>query len=387
MEILFVSHKHPPFTGGMEKQSFELVNGMKRYAKVHSIVYEGKENKIRFFLLLKKRIYKYCRLHPGISVIHYNDGLIAAWCRHFKRYPHIRQTVTLHGLDVVFPNIFYRRFILPSFNRFHLVVAVSSGTAKAAINRGILPEKIITIANGVDTSISDTTGLSSDFATHFKKQYGQSLEQRKIIVAMGRPVKRKGFSWFIKEVLPLLQEETLFLLIGPFKVQETMGSKILRSLPTLLRTRIELLLGLPSDQHTIRQLLAITKEKQNVMHLGRLPFSSIQQVLHAAHAFVMPNLPVYGDMEGFGLVCLEACLCGATVFAANIDGIPDAIHHQKNGYLLPADNAEIWAATLQRFLQQDTSHNTEAIAYTKEHFSWDKMVKAYYEAFLSLTNS
>ncbi|MDR1601380.1 MAG: glycosyltransferase [Tannerella sp.] len=52
-------------------------------------------------------------------------------------------------------------------------------------------------------------------------------------------------------------------------------------------------------------------------------------------AFLMPNIPVEGDMEGFGLVCLEASACGTLVFAADIDGIPDAVRNGKNGFLLP----------------------------------------------------
>lgn len=35
----------------------------------------------------------------------------------------------------------------------------------------------------------------------------------------------------------------------------------------------------------------------------------IQTLLHA-DLFVMPNVPVEGDMEGFGLVALEASSCG-----------------------------------------------------------------------------
>ena len=56
MEILFISHKYPPSIGGMEKQSYELIQGMEAYAKVHKIVYEGHESKLLFFLKLKRRV-------------------------------------------------------------------------------------------------------------------------------------------------------------------------------------------------------------------------------------------------------------------------------------------------------------------------------------------
>ena len=43
MSILFVSHKYPPATGGMEKQSFELIQGIAQHQKIFKIVYTGRE--------------------------------------------------------------------------------------------------------------------------------------------------------------------------------------------------------------------------------------------------------------------------------------------------------------------------------------------------------
>jgi glycosyltransferase involved in cell wall biosynthesis len=384
MEVLFVSHKHPPATGGMEKQSFELINGMKQYAKVHTIVYEGKQSKARFFLSLRKRIYQLCQQYPGISVIHYNDGLMAAWCSRFTRFPHIRRVVTLHGLDVVFPNTYYQRRLLPSFNGMHRIIAVSKATAQTATQRGVLPHKVVTIPNGVDTALAGQKSRSGHTLDFLEQQWDYRTGQRKLIVTMGRPVKRKGFSWFMKEVLPLLHPDALLVMVGPFRTKEATSSKLLRLLPAPLRRQIELSLGLPSDENTIRHLLK--SSKQQAIHLGKLPFADVQRLLQAATAFVMPNIPVPGDMEGFGLVCLEACLCGAPVFAAHTDGIPDAIVHGQNGYLLPAGDAAVWAATLNAHFEgsmEGMPSPEDAVAYTKQHYSWDKMVQQYRQVFFS----
>ena len=50
---------------------------------------------------------------------------MAAICAGHKGYEHLLRAVTLHGLEVVFPNRVYQRFILPRFNRFDLIIAVS----------------------------------------------------------------------------------------------------------------------------------------------------------------------------------------------------------------------------------------------------------------------
>lgn len=87
MEVLFVSHKHPPATGGMEKQSYELVKGMHQYARVHSLIYDGNGSKLFFFLTLERRIRQICKKNPGIRVVHFNDGLLAAVCLWHRNLP------------------------------------------------------------------------------------------------------------------------------------------------------------------------------------------------------------------------------------------------------------------------------------------------------------
>jgi len=304
MEILFVSHKYPPAVGGMEKQSFELIQGMKRFTKVHTIVYEGGESKLRFFWMLRKRILQTCSENPGITAIHFNDGLMAAICAGHTGYEHLLRAVTLHGLEVVFPNRLYQRFILPRFNRFDLIIAVSQATAAACIARGLSPEKVVVIPNGVDAALADTV-QRPDFKQFMLKKYHLDVQDCHILVAMGRSVRRKGFSWFIQQVVPELKGNLIFLMIGPFRRQPGGFEIFLRYLPAFLRHQIALFAGFPTDEATIRQLLERPEWQDKVRHLGKLPFEDIRQILAAADAFVMPNIPIEGDMEGFGLVCLD----------------------------------------------------------------------------------
>ncbi|WP_439583559.1 glycosyltransferase family 4 protein [Dyadobacter bucti] len=386
MEVLFVSHKYPPAVGGMEKQSLELVSGMKKHATVHTIVYTGGESRLRFFLSLEKKITETCRKHPGISVIHFNDGLIAAVCLRHKGYAHLLRAVTVHGLDVVFPSTIYQKYILPAFNRFDLIVAVSRATANACIERGINAQKVIVINNGVDTALAETSP-SNDFHHFFNKKYGIDLRGKIVLTTLGRPVQRKGFSWFIKEVVPGLKGDFVFLMIGPFHKKRSLSDRLFHCLPQKIRAKAALFLGYPTDENTIRNMLLQDGHDPKVMHLGKLPFDDIERILHAANAFVMPNIRVEGDMEGFGLVCLEAALCGTTVFASEIDGITDAIQHHKNGILLPSKNAAAWVSALNDLIQNPSTYAAQAQdakTYTLENFGWDKMADAYWKHFKML---
>jgi len=383
MEILFISHKYPPATGGMEKQSYELINGMKAHTKVHTIVYDGKQSRLRFFLTLNRRISKYRKANPGISIIHYNDALMATFCLMHQDHKDLKRIVTVHGLDIVFPLSFYQKNILPRFNNYDLVIAVSQATADACIVRGINSKKIVVINNGVDINITPKSSRTDvDELLTFK--YKINTKNRRILVALGRPVKRKGYSWFVSNVSPKLDENFITLLIGPIS---TGKGRLMDLLPDRLIHRLELLLGLPSDERTIDKMLTSMWISDKVVRTGKLPFNEITEIMSAADAFIMPNIEVEGDMEGFGLVCLEAVLSGAKVFAAASGGITDAIQSGKNGWLLTSGNHEEWIQMINNMLSYNYDQELPAqqrIAYTTENFSWERMVKQYYQHFQDL---
>lgn len=383
MEILFITHKYPPGVGGMEKQSFELTQRMQKHAAVHLLCCDGSESKWRFFRLLKQRIREKLRQHPGISVLHFNDGLAAAFCSGAYDFPGLVRAVTVHGLDVVFPNFFFQRYMVPRLNRFDAVIAVSQATARACVQRGIAAEKISVIPNGVDHDIAFFKPALAAWQT-FQEKYQGVFEGQKTLILMGRPVRRKGFSWFLEHVFPRLPAGFQALLIGPFREKRPLSVVLLHLLPPALRKQIELAFGLPSDEDALRALLHSPALRGRVRHLGKLPFEEVMQLMSAADAFVMPNIPVPGDMEGFGLVCLEANLRGLPVFAAGLEGITEAVQHEKNGWLIPSGDADAWLRALNRLEREPAAVRTlgqQARQYVLEHFGWEQMTAAYYDLF------
>ncbi|TCD03791.1 glycosyltransferase family 4 protein [Pedobacter psychroterrae] len=385
MEILFVSHKYPPATGGMERQSFELISQMALLTKVHHIIYEGQESRFRFFSQLGKRIRRIVEDNPGISIIHFNDGLMGAFSMFHRRHKNLKIAVTLHGLDVVFPGIIYQKFIFPKFNDFDLIFAVSSATASACKARGIAAEKIVVVNNGVDAGIRANISRTQVDAL-LSQRYQADIAGKSVLVAIGRPVKRKGFSWFIKNILPLLHKDVILLLIGPVQDKESGLSRLLKFLPAFISRRIELFLGAPGDETDLRKLLKKTNEKSRVIRMGKLPQDDIDAILGIADAFIMPNIEVQGDMEGFGLVCLEACMRGTKVFASASGGITDAIIHGSNGILLPPGHIASWVNALNQTVGTPDSQlsTQEIISFTSNRFGWQKMAEAYFLHFKNL---
>ena len=371
IEILFISHKYPPAVGGMEKQSFELINNAALYLKVHTIVYDNEESILTFFFRLNQRILSKIKDNPGIRLLHFNDGLIAALASFHKGYDHLKKVVTLHGLDIVFPFPYFQRKVIPRFNTFDHVIAVSQATAEAAQSRGIDSSRISVIPNGVDPVTSIAVQEDDKFPPYF--------------ITLGRPVKRKGFSWLMQQVIPALQGNFKLLMVGPFDQRPTLKEHLLNLLPAKLYHLSTLFLGHPTDQQEMRRLLKVYPEK--IQHLGKVPFAQLKHLLANAQAFLMPNIHVPGDMEGFGLVCLEASSAGTVVVASELEGITSAIIHNHNGLLLNSQDTDAWIAQLQSILDNPDYYQNLGQQFknnTSVDFSWDIMARSYCHTFVEL---
>ncbi len=382
--LLFISHKYPPTIGGMEKQSYELVQGMARTHTVHTVVHQSeKESKVAFFAKLKSRVKKVLREHPDIDVIHLNDGLMGLFCLWLRTYTKIPVVITFHGLDLVFPNAIYQRILRNKYTGYAGAICVSTATAEEAIKRGFAPEKVFVVPNGVDRQLADFQHDKQEALLFLREKFGRDFSDKKILVTLGRPVKRKGFSWFLKNVVPHLPADVSLLMIGPLSPpkRENFWSKIV---PKSLRDRLELLTGGVNDEAEIRQLLQQEKYKNRVLQTGKLPFPRLLAMLNLADLFIMPNVKMPGDAEGFGLVALEASLCETVVLASNLEGIPEAIQDGKNGYLLPAGNAKVWTETIKKQLADPEKLRADGERFqrfTLENYGWEKMAAGYAEVF------
>lgn len=379
-EILCITHKYPPVIGGMEKQSFELINGLSLYYKTYVIAYENRGEKALWFARLKAKIKKKLREHPNIKLIHLNDGSMGVACTWLQKYTQIPIVVTFHGLDVTMPLPFFQKRLIPKLQKYTGAICVSNFTRQQCLERGFNPQNTHTVRNGVDSEMANVP-FDPNIVTKVEKKTGISLTDKHLLVTTGRPVKRKGFSWFLKHVMPQLDKDVVLLMIGPLRTKRRFIEKILTRVSGKFAHNIQLIFGLTSDAKTVSEEI----EKQpNAFHLGKVPYNDLLQLLSLADIFVMPNIHVSGDEEGFGLVALEASMRGTTVLASGIEGITDAVIDKKNGFLLPAGDKEAWKTKIEALLY-DKKHLKELSRqfkiFTQMNYSWDLMVKEYKDVF------
>jgi len=207
---------------------------------------------------------------------------------------------------------------------------------------------------------------------------------------MGRPVKRKGFSWFLTSVFPHLADDIILVMIGPFESKRNVKNRLVSVFPKSLKSKLELFFGLESDGQSLRNELNKSINKDRVFHLGKLTFEEVKQTLSIADLFVMPNVPIPGDAEGFGLVALESIMRGTPVLASNLEGITEAIQEGKNGWLVRAKDPEEWIFKIYELLADKDKINQfsdHAKRYTEANFTWDKMVNEYLKLFKKIGKS
>jgi glycosyltransferase involved in cell wall biosynthesis len=383
MEILFITHKYPPSIGGMEKQSYELINGVAKSFKVHTLIYDNQTSKVKFLLTVPLKVKKMLRENPGISLIHLNDGLMAFFGLAIKRITSLPVLVTLHGLDIVFPSTLFQRYVVSKFKKLDGAIAVSQATARECIKRGFERDKVYVVPNGVDTDMS-LINKKPGFRKTLENKLGISLKDKKIIVSVGRSVRRKGFSWFMNSVLPQLDSNIIYLIVGPTDPNIHRINLLLNLLPERFAHLIVLLLGLGIDEIDVKKALKNPEIKQRAFYLGRQPFEDMLQILKHADMFVMPNIKVEGDAEGFGLVALEASVNGTPVLASAMEGITCAVIDGKNGFLVPPENESVWIDRIHSLLSdlpQLKEFGEQAKIYTITRFAWKKMVEGYITVF------
>jgi len=380
MDILFISYKYPPSIGGMQKQSYHLINGFSDADSIHKIIYDQKSSLVFFFIFLFWRVPTLLRKHPSIEIIHLNDGVCAICCAWMKLLSGKIVVATYHGLDLVFPNVIYQKLLLPIVKSFDAFITVSAYTSEQCVVRGFEPHKVYMIKNGVDHVI-DKIKEDSVPASVIKTLDDYREKGKKIIVAVGRPVKRKGFAWFVDKVLRELPEEYIFILIGPEPKQNRLFDFVLKVLPKAIRTQIQLFLGLSTEHKKLNALANLKDFKNRFQWYKNADHNTKNYILSQSDVMVMPNVKVHGDMEGFGLVALEANMYNVPVVAADLEGITSAITHRKNGLLIPSENQSAWLKALTHDLN---TQGWSCSGYVTEQFNWNKMADEYREVFAKL---
>ncbi|MEW4430057.1 MULTISPECIES: glycosyltransferase family 4 protein [Paenibacillus] len=219
----------------------------------------------------------------------------------------------VHGLDVMgmqnsklFPVLMY------ILRRSDKVIANSQYTRSRLIELGIGEERIVIIPPGLN--IGKLKSASSE-DEDVRNKY--DLHGKKVLITVSRLVERKGHDITLRAIRHVTQHiPNLKYVIcgeGPY------------------RSELERLVGL----YALEDVVIFT---------GGIPDHELHQLYQCSDLFIMPSRDIKekGDVEGFGIVFLEANYYRLPVIGGNSGGIPDAVKDHVTGYLVdPLDESEI----------------------------------------------
>lgn len=109
------------------------------------------------------------------------------------------------------------------------------------------------------------------------------------------------------------------------------------------------ILGEGPERSQLEKLIAQYKLHNQVLLPGRICQEELRQFLDQADVFVLPCLKdKSGRQDGLPVVLTEAMAMELPVVSTRIAGIPELIDHERNGLLIPPDDAVTLADVLQR---------------------------------------
>ena len=286
-----------------------------------------------------------------ISRIHLCDGFLSVLGVLLKFFGLSNVSVTIHGLDITFRNSFYQSLIPRCVGRLDKIICVSRHTREECLDRGIPAEKIHVIPNGIDPSDFQVSQSRESCRAEAAERLGVSVEGKKILLTVGRLVPRKGVAWFVEEVMPHLDGSFLYLVAGE-----------------------------GPDFDRIASLVSHCHLQDRVFLMGKVTEDTRNKLFHASDLFIMPNVEVDGDVEGFGIAAIEAGCCGLPIIASDVQGLKEAVLDGRTGFLVAAGNTEGFLGSIRKMdLDRDAVRSLVI-----ETYDWRRIYQRYRDVLMGL---
>lgn len=362
VRALLVTRNFPPLVGGMERLNRHILAALARRGPVVLVGPQGSDAHATFaasvlevplrplalFLVRAMVATIGAVLRPAPNIVVAGSGLTAPHAWVAARLSGARYAVYVHGLDLVVDDAIYQRIWLPIIRRADRIVANSRHTAQLAIARGVPSDRVRVISPGTDCSIGENVD-----AVQVRARYG--LGDGPILLSVGRLTPRKGLVPFVDEVLPVVvarYPDVRLVIVGDD------ASDALRG-------------GAGSERERILEAASSGGLASHVRLVGRLTDAELAAIYSCANLHVFPVVDLPGDIEGFGMVALEAAARGVPTVGYAVGGIPDAVESGVSGELVEAGDAAALARVIFSWLDVTRPGSAAACRAFAMRNSWE----------------
>jgi glycosyltransferase involved in cell wall biosynthesis len=364
LKVLFVTRKFLPDVGGMEIAATHLYRELAKRCHVRLINCRPKSPLQLPLVPLKALLgtaWFTWKWKPDVILF---QDVVTALSAPLVAPLHRRKAVIAHGLDITYGRKAYRALAGLALRRCEAVVCISNATREACLREGLARReklKVIHYAVNDDLYMDGQARRARELLAGW---IGVDLSERFVILTTGRLVRRKGISWFVRNCL--------------------------EHITTRHPRAIYVVVGEGEMKGEIRRAANEKGLSKHVVLTGRATKEQLRWAYNGADLFVMPNIPLPNNMEGFGLVALEACSCGLPVVASDLEGIKDALRNGEGGLLVESENAEAFISAVTRFIENEDLRklwSQRARKFFLEKYGWEKTVSEYLELFRELAEN
>ena len=258
--------------------------------------------------------------------------------------------VHTHGFEVAWARVPLMRQALRRIGRAASVITVVSDFTGRFIERAVgRPDKIRVLRTGVDLA-----RFSPDAdAKTIRARY--DIDDQPVVVCISRLVARKG------------------------------QDKIIEAMPTV-RARIPHATALIVGGGPLRKRLeAKARElglQDAVVFTGEVPENELAAHYAAGDVFAMPCRSRYAglEVEGLGLVYLEAQACARPAITGDSGGAPEAVIREETGLVVPGNAVAPLAQALARLLadpERTRAMGQAGRRYVEREHRWEDVIARY----------
>jgi len=268
--------------------------------------------------------------------------------------------VSCHGNDILRARKKWRKEKLAQriLQAAKWATANSNYTRGLAVDLGVENERVQVVYPGIQLKTQNSKLKTKE---ELIKKY--NLENKKILLSVGRLVERKGFDNVIRALPKVWQEipDLVYLIAGNGSDKERLGKL---------------------SQETLKQFNDLTIEQLSgrIIFLGQASMEDKEELFSLCDVFIMPARASADDVEGFGMVYLEAGSFGKAVIGGRGGGVSEAVVNGETGVLVDGQNVDEIAAAIIKLFEDDNFRKKlgdNGRRRVEQEFGWEKSVKKF----------
>lgn len=236
------------------------------------------------------------------------------------------------------------------------IITISDYLKAKLVERDVPAKKITKIYPGVDFAFfkpqeQDKARLKIESLINQKDDL--HLDNANLLLSVGRLVKRKGHDMVIRALPAILQNypKTYYLIVGN-----------------------------GPHRSKLQKLASEVGVEKYVRFLTDIKHQDLPSFYNASDIFLMPSRTIKSkrDVEGFGIVYLEASACAKPVIAGQGGGVAEAVVDQETGLLIDPEKPAAVSQAILKLLNNNSlslklgQNGRERVT---RNFDWDKLVK------------